>query len=180
VLLADTSIRQVSIYAPMGLAQSMKMFLLGIITRQFVDFNKIGSTVILSLVFLGVTSLYFVLIDSLNRRFLDNIFSLVLPVVFFMLVLSIKKILSKLKILLLLGKYSLQIYLIHVIIYNCFLGIILHKTHTPDKIIGGIVFMLTLAISLVIGIILTKWKFFNKYIFSKEYKNIVGKKSNQI
>lgn len=94
----------------------------------------------------------------------------IFPITGFLLIYSIKKLLSKFSIIIIIGKYSLPLYLIHIIVYNFFERLL------PNEILFGLLnFLLTLTISMIIAYLMVRIEFIQKLVFPKnwnEFKSI--------
>ena len=86
---------------------------------------------------------------------------------FFMMIYSYRKWLVKSKLLMLIGKYSFQIYLIHLFVYGLLAKVMPHGQQLGRIDIGIIQLILTLIISTVISFAIMKIPLVRKYIFPR-------------
>lgn len=86
---------------------------------------------------------------------------------FFMMVYSYRKWLVKSKLLMLIGKYSFQIYLIHLFVYGILAKVMPHGQQLGRIDIGIIQLVLTIIISTAISIAIMKIPLVKKYVFPR-------------
>lgn len=148
-------------YIPLNFTDSMKYAWVGICSRALLDValsNRLRRVMVL-LVFILATVVFFIKFDNDMENMpsiLKGVLFLVLPVTFGNLVVFYKKNGNN-KVLQMLGKYSLQIYLFHVMVYNILLRCILHFVE-PSMFVGLILLILTLCISLVVGVMINRYR----------------------
>lgn len=90
----------------------------------------------------------------------------IFPISGFLFIYSLRNVLSKIPLLVEVGKLSFPIYLVHVIIYN-----ILEKILPKDMLFGYIDFILTLAMSIFIAYWIVKVDLIRKLVFPKDWND---------
>ena len=89
-----------------------------------------------------------------------------MPILAFLLLFGLREVLSKSKLLKIIGKYSLQIYLLHVYVVNALVAFVLH--FLPESVwIGVAVYILTMVISIALSMVIAKMPILNKVLFYK-------------
>ena len=152
------TIHKVFTTIPFAIVQGFYYFTFGFITKLLLD--KIPKIQYLSsIIFLTFSLLFW------ENRITEAPY--VLPITGFLLIYSIRKYISQLSIIILIGKYSLPIYLVHVIVYNI-LEVVLPKT----ILFGVLIFLLTLLFSMIIAYALIEIKFLQKIIFPKNWNDL--------
>lgn len=136
------------IYQPFRCMTAMAMLLPAVVSRYFIESNKV---VLTNLYFLFVVIIAFIIYPG-NYYYEYTILNrFILPVFMFLFLYNQRKSLVSLKYLMQIGKNSFPIYIFHIFIYQCFYWLI-------DKYMGGgtlywgiIIYILTIVISYTIS-----------------------------
>lgn len=162
-------ISKASTYVPFAISQAFYFIIFGLMTRWLIEkqwHNKYVIPIVILLIGL------FTWIDwkpiILPNISLYAIMRLLMPVLVFMILYVIRNLLSKSKLLKVIGTYSLQIYLIHVFIINALNVLFLHFTE-ESVVMGVVIYVLTIIISIVLAIVMVKVPIINKVLFPKEW-----------
>ena len=162
-------ISKVSTYVPFAISQAFYFIIFGLMARWLVEKhwpNKFVIPIVILLIGL------FTWIDwkpiILPHFSLYAVMRMLMPVLVFILLYVIRNLLSKSKLLKLIGTYSLQIYLIHVFIINALNVLFLHFTKESIGL-GIVIYVLTIIISIVLAMIMVKVPIINKVLFPKEW-----------
>lgn len=145
---------------PFAISQGFYYIVMGLASRWLIEKYSvkqllpwvIPGIVILSIVFAYRFELPF------NPYYLVR---LIMPVLMFVVLYSISGIISKSKLLLFLGTYSLQIYLIHVFIINVLVVLFSHKSIS----LGICIYLLATAISAGLSYLLVKTPVIKRTLF---------------
>lgn len=160
-------------YLPFNLVSATKYALVGILSRHIVEY--VGAKSLkhrlakygVYLLFLIATILFFMLDTTPKEtsclKFLSFFLSLSLPVTFGCFIIWYQK-LGDSRFLQLFGRYSLEIYLFHVIVYNVLL-ICVQRFVSPNLFIGIVLYALTLGISIGIAILIERNKLIHSILF---------------
>ena len=156
-------------YVPFSLSQAFYYLLLGLTARWLVEKTAIKKALPwIVVIIVAITSMMYC------QRKMDwppvisytAFYRLVLPVLVFLLLYGISGCLSKSRLLSIIGKYSFQVYLVHVYVINILQMIVLR--FFPQSIgLGIAIYVLTLAISLGVAIVMVKVTVINKVLFPK-------------
>lgn len=138
------------------------LYCLGLLQKNTFVNNRVFCTVLFVLLF-AMSYLDFTNRTSLFH-FLCRAF---LATSFFMLLYSFKTILQKSRLLNLIGRYSFQVYLIHIFVYVFLYKVFPHGTELERIDIGVILFVITTVISVIIAVVLMKVPLVVKIIFPK-------------
>lgn len=142
---------------PFALIQGFYYFTFGFLTKLLLD--KIPNIQYLgAFTFLIISTLFW--FSSIKEM------RYIFPISGFLFIYSFSNLLSKIPVLLEIGKLSFPIYLIHVIIYN-----ILEKFLPKDILFGYIDFLLTLAISMFIAYWIVNIDLIRKLVFPKDWND---------
>ena len=158
-----------STYVPFAISQGFYFIIFGLLSRWLIEKhwpNKYVIPVVLLLIAL------FTWIDwkpiKLPHFSLYAVMRMLMPVLVFMFLYVFRNLLSKSKLLKLIGTYSLQIYLIHVFIINALNVLFLHFTKESVGL-GVVIYVITIIISIVLAMIMVKVPIINKILFPKEW-----------
>lgn len=158
-----------STYVPFAISQGFYFIIFGLLSRWLIEKhwpNKYVIPIVLLLIAL------FTWIDwkpiKLPHFSLYAVMRMLMPVLVFMFLYVFRNLLSKSKLLKLIGTYSLQIYLIHVFIINALNVLFLHFTKESVGL-GVVIYVLTIIISIVLAMIMVKVPIINKVLFPKEW-----------
>lgn len=144
-------------YIPFNFVGSMKYILVGICARELVEasfhYRYIGK-IMVSIFALASMIFVYLELNGLNQSYLllSGMIQLAIPISFGYIIVSCQKW-GRFYVLQFLGKYSLQIYLFHVIIYNVLLRIALCFLN-PSILLGTSLLILTIVFSLVVAIVI--------------------------
>lgn len=159
----------VGMYVPFSLSQAFYYLLLGLAARWLVEKTSAKKNLLwIALLVVAVTSLMYCQRKANWSYLIDyfTLYRLILPVLVFLLLFGISGFLAKSKALGFIGKYSFQVYLVHVYVINILQVILLR--FLPQSIgLGVAIYLLTLAISLGLSVIMVKVPIFNKVVFPK-------------
>ena len=86
---------------------------------------------------------------------------------FFMMIYSLRKFFVKSRLLSLVGRYSLQIYLVHLYVYGFLAKVVPHGSELGRIDIGILLFILATIISLVIAVVIMKIPWLKRLVFPK-------------
>lgn len=161
-------------YLPFNIVEATKYALVGIMCRNIIEYietltlnNRLIKKVIVHLVFIISTILFFIFdnlsTDSSLPKGVSLILNILLPTTFGCFIIWYQK-LGNNRILQVFGKYSLQIYLFHVIVYNILL-IISQRLASQTFLLGIVVYALTLLISLGLAILIKRIKPIHSILF---------------
>jgi len=152
------TIRKLFPIIPFAITQGFYYFTFGFVTKLLLD-------KILYIQYIG--ALIFIIISVLYWTVkLDN-FYLVFSFSAFLFVYTFRNLLQKIPLLINIGKYSFPIYLLHIFVYN-FLEILMQRT----LLFGFIDYVLTVAISMLIGYWMINIDFIRKLIFPKNLNEL--------
>lgn len=156
-------------YVPFSLSQAFYYLLLGLAARwltERISMKKALPWIVLLIV--AVTSMMYCQCKMKWPPVISYtaFYRLVLPVLFFLLLYGISGWLSKLGLLRFIGDYSFQVYLVHVYIINI-LKVVLLRFFSQSVGLGVVIYLLTLAISLGLSVVMVKVPFINKMLFPK-------------
>lgn len=156
---------KVGLFVPFAISQGFYYLLMGLLSRWLLEKYSVKKLIPWVLIGIIVMTILFAV-----RKYLAFnpfwIIRMIMPILFFILLFACGNILSKSKLLHFFGTYSLQIYLIHVIIINVLSILFIHYTH--DSIaVGVIIYLLTLIICSGLSLVLVKLPLINKVLFPK-------------
>ena len=159
----------IGMYVPFALSQAFYFILLGLLSRWFTEKRfpiKWQMPVVLLLIGVCTVALYYH--DTLDGTRLDvySILKLVMPVLMFLLLYSMRNMLGKSRVLKFIGIYSLQIYLVQVFVVNALSVLFLHFTDESIGL-GVVIYVLTLLISVGLSLLMVKVPIINKILFPK-------------
>ncbi len=156
----------VGMYVPFALSQAFYFIILGLIARYIVE-KQWPTKILMPIVVLLLCAITVLLYYRYVIRTIIDLYTairLVMPILMFLFLYGIRDLLTKSRILKFIGTYSLQIYLVHVFVINMLLVLF---THFAEQSIGlGIViYVLALAISSGLALIMVKVPFIKKVLF---------------
>ena len=156
---------EVGMYVPFSISQAFYFVVLGLIARFIIEKQwpfKYLMPVVLLLVVTMTMLLYFQ--ENIQIISVNMASQLLMPILMFLLLFSFRKILLKSQFLKFIGTYSLQIYLVHVFVIN---ALVVFFTYFMQQslVLGIVIYMLTLAISSGISLVLVKVQLFRKILF---------------
>lgn len=168
-------------WIPLGIVQSFFLFPMGVIAfsllRYIPRFRLKADHEMIHKVYAGcIALLVFALLsfDFIDDRGLGavtwpaEIRNMLLSVFFFILIYIFRREYSRFRLLKMLGKYSMEIYLFHLFVYNGLMYLVLWTGFPENWITGICVFSLTLLFSMIIIVILSRFPFVQKILFPKE------------
>lgn len=155
-------------YVPFALIPAFRLLLVCLSTVWIAERLKSNITTrcLVTAVFALLTLLFWFSLNS-NVRTGRMAFYFLMPVAAFLTLLQFKDYLAKARLLVVFGKYSLQIYLYHVIIYNGLLLVVKHFHCPPTSIDGVVVLVVTLFVSYLGAWLTTKVPLFRKMLYPK-------------
>lgn len=168
-LLRFITIYSVGMYIPFAITHAFFYIIWGLCVRYIIEkgwSSKYQTPVILLLVII-LSILLFFRNDIKSFLSVNMTIRLIFPIVMFMLLYTIRYFLAKSKVLIFIGTYSLQIYLIHVYIIN---ALTLYSLHFLGRsiFIGVVIYITAITISCCLSKIMCNIPFVNKYVFPKE------------
>ena len=143
---------------PFAISQGFYYFCFGFFSKLLLD--RIPKVEYFGAVLFVFISLLYWFVDLGNTYYL-------FPVSGFLFVYLIKDVLVRIPFLLIMGKYSFPVYLLHVIIYN-----ILEMKLPKTLFWGSVDFSFTIFLSLLIGYTITKTYFLRKMILPKDLNDV--------
>lgn len=156
------------IYVPFALVPAFRLLpvcLLTVWLAERLQYNFVTRGVITSVFVL--LSVLFWFFNCYDIRTFRMAFYFVMPVAAFLTLLQFRDWLAKSRLLVALGKMSLQIYLYHVIVFNGLLLVVKHF-HCPPMLTDGIiVLILTLAVSYLGAWITTSIPLLRKLLYPR-------------
>lgn len=159
----------VGMYVPFSLSQAFYYLLLGLAARWLVEGISMKQALPwIVLLVVAVTAMMFCQTTMRWAQVIDYkaLYRLIMPVLMFLLLFCISGWLCKLELLKFIGRYSLQVYLVHVYVVNI-LRVILLRYFSQSVGLGVVMYVLTLAVSLGIAIMMVKVPVVNKVVFPK-------------
>lgn len=144
-------------YIPFNFVGSMQYILVGICARELVEasfhYRYIGK-IMVSIFALASLVFGYLEFNELNQVYslFSQVIKILIPISFGYIIVSCQEW-GRFHVLQFLGKYSLQIYLFHVIIYNILLRITLCYLN-PSILLGVFLLILTIVFSLVVAIVI--------------------------
>lgn len=164
---------QVGMYVPFALSQGFCFIIYGLIARWIIERhipnNRLVPTM-LALIAVMLVLLYFVHFErSLRSIVLVDVSAairLVMPISIFLLLYCWRNILAKLRLLRFIGRYSLQIYLVHVYVINVLIMLSLQYLE-PSLGLRAVVVLAATAISAGIAVVMVNNHFINCFVFPK-------------
>ena len=168
-------------WIPMGFIQAFFLFPMGVISVSILryvprfrlqnDHGRMHRVYAGCVVFFVFTLLSFDFMDTpaLGAEiWTEEVRNMLLSVSFFLLIYLFRKEFSQISLLRLMGKYSMEIYLFHLFIYNGQMYLI-HRNEWSENILSGIiVLILTLLLSLTVVLIIQRISILQKILFPKE------------
>ena len=168
VLLFGVKFSELSSYVPFALIPAFRLLPICLFTvwlTSKINFNsKSQWRLVATFTLLSILFWCFQTYDIYTGRM---IFYFVMPVVAILLIFSFKDYLSKSRLLIALGKMSLQIYLYHIIVYNILLIAVKHFHSSPTFTDGVILLVVTLAFSYMGAYITTKESLAQKLLYPR-------------
>lgn len=154
-------------FVPFAISQTFYCIILGVTVRWVLEKQfpaKWQMLVVILLIGICTALLYYN--SELSRPNLNvrKIVQLFMPILAFLFLYGIRNILGKFKVLKFIGKYSLQIYLLHVYVLNFLSAFLLHFTQQSIGL-GLMVYVITLILCSCVALIMTKIPIFNKVLF---------------
>lgn len=147
-------------YIPFNFVGSMKYILVGICARGLIEasfhYKYIGK-IMVSIFVLASMVFGYLEYHELNQIYslFSQVIKILIPISFAYIIVSCQKW-GRFHVLRFLGKYSLQIYLFHVIIYNVLLRITLCFLN-PSILLGVSLLILTIVFSLMVAIVINHY-----------------------
>lgn len=158
-------------YVPFAISQGFYFIIFGLMARWLVEkrwpnkYKYVIPVVLLMIVVLTLIDWKPIILPSFR---LYAVMRMLMPVLVFMVLYEFRNLLSKSKLLKLIGTYSLQIYLIHVFIINALSVLFLH--FTKESVGWGVViYVLTIFVSILLAMVMVKVPIINKILFPKEW-----------
>ncbi len=147
-------------YIPLNFVGSMKYILVGICARELIEasfhYKYIGK-IMVSIFVLASMVFGYLEYHELNQIYslFSQVIKILIPISFAYIIVSCQKW-GRFHVLRFLGKYSLQIYLFHVIIYNVLLRVTLCFLN-PSILLGVSLLILTIVFSLMVAIVINHY-----------------------
>lgn len=168
VILNYTSLYIIGMYIPFAISQAFFFIILGLTSRYILQQNWSAhyQMPIILLLIVGLSALLLHSDDIQTQICIPRVLRLCMPILAFLLLYSIQNILTKSKLLKLVGTYSLQIYLLHVFVLNALTQFFLHFTN-PSVGLGILIYSMSLLICCVIAKIFSNVPLINRVVFPK-------------
>ncbi|WP_410795592.1 acyltransferase family protein [Parabacteroides sp. FAFU027] len=175
------SYAQLRLWIPLGIVQSLFLFPMGVISVSILRYvprfrlradhesiHRIYAGCLALLVF-AILSFDFMENPGLGAAtYSEEIRNILLAVFFFTLIYIFRREFSRIRLLRVLGKYSLEIYLFHLFIYNGLMYLVHVSGWTESLFMGLIILCATLLLTLILILILQRSKVLQKILFPKE------------
>lgn len=142
---------------PFAIFQGFYFFTFGFLTKLLLD--KIPNIQYIGLFTFLIISILFWFTSIKDIRY-------IFPISGFLFIYSFRNLLSKISLLVEIGKQSFPIYLVHVIIYN-----LLERILPKDILFGYIDFLLTLSISMFIAYWIVNIELIRKLVLPKDWND---------
>lgn len=155
---------------PFSLVQGLKYLMIALMTRCIIEYIDQKYCIMMCGILLIILTMLFVMDEGKDILIVlphFRIMEWLLPVSFFPLLYYVRKIWTKSNLLMLIGRYSLYIYLTHVIVYNVVNQLILHFFER-SYLIGWISMFVTLGICIGIAFIIDRLKWIRMIVFCKQ------------
>lgn len=159
----------IGMFVPFSLSQAFYYLLLGLSARWLVERVPVEKALPWILLLIGVvTAMMFCQRTMIWPNVIDYaaLYRLIMPVLMSLLLYGIGGWLGKLGLLKFIGRYSLQVYLVHVYVINV-LEVILSCYFSQSVGLGVAIYFVTLAVSLGLAITMVKVPIINKVVFPK-------------
>jgi peptidoglycan/LPS O-acetylase OafA/YrhL len=159
----------VGMYVPFAISQAFYFIILGLVARFIIE-KQWPKKILMPIVILligALTMLFYYRGEIHTIISLHTAIRLVMPILIFLFLYGIRDLLAKSRILIFLGTYSLQIYLVHVFVIN---ALVMLFTHFAVQSIGlgFVIYVLALGISCGLALVMVKVPFIKKMIFPNE------------
>ena len=155
-LLLDIKFSTISLYVPLSLVPAFRLLPICILTTWLIyRINFTNKSRIFFVIIFTILTIIFYLFLHYGARY-RLIFYFIMPITAFLLIMAFKDYLAKSRLLITMGKFSLQIYLYHVFIFNIFLILAKHIHHSPTILDGMIILITTYSISYIGAWLTTK------------------------
>lgn len=169
VILNVVTRHQIGMYVPFALSQAFCYIIYGLSSRWIIEKQLPNKRLIPTTVLL-VIFLSFVLFssDALNQSVVNITATvrLIMPIAIFILLYNCRHILEKSNLLRFVGRYSLQIYLVHVFVINI-LFVLSVRFLEPGLVLRVVIYVLATVLSSAIAVFLVKNPVLNKLLFPK-------------
>jgi len=155
-------------YVPFAISQAFYFILYGIVSRWIIE-QHFRMTKILPLavvLLIGLTLVYYLFRKQLASSFINlyAIVNLIMPILVFIVIYSLRDFLAKSRILKIIGKYSLQIYLLQVFVLNAITMVVLHFTQ-QSLFMGFVVYIISILATLAMAVLIEKISWLNRILF---------------
>ena len=159
----------VGMYVPFSLSQALYYLLLGLVARWLVERFSMKQTLPLTILLMVAVTVMMFCQSTMRWPGVINytsLYRLIMPVLMFLMLFGISGCLGKSWLLKFIGRYSLQVYLVHVYVINI-LEVILLRHFSQSVGLGFVIYILTLAVSLGLALMMVKVPVVNKVLFPK-------------
>ena len=169
-ILKVATINQIGMYIPFALSQGICFIIFGLIARRIIEMcipNKYLIPVVV--VFIAALSVIIYYWRTMKWHCFIDVYStirLIMPIFVFLLLYKIRDFLAKSNLLGFVGKYSLQIYLVHVFIING-LTILFSHFMKPNIGLGVVIYALAIVTSASLALAMVRIPTVYKIIFPK-------------
>lgn len=159
---------QIGMYAPFAISHGFYFIIYGLISRWIIERHiptkiLMPSTIVLSTV-LSFLICYKPTMGQGAYFNVSTIIRLLMPILVFLLLYCLRRTIAKSRLLSLIGRYSLQIYLFHVFVINGLVQLSFHFIE-PSICLRIVVFVLATIISTGISVFVVKTPLVNKLLF---------------
>ena len=166
VIVFDLKFSELGRYVPFALVPAFRLLPVCLITVWMVTkirFNIKGCVWLIGVfALLSFLFCYFSILDITIGRMA---FYFVMPICFFLILIAFKDYLSKSRLLVALGRVSLQIYLYHVFVFNVLLVVVKHFHCPPTLLDGFIVLIITFVVSCLMAVVTIKIPFLKQCFY---------------
>lgn len=171
VLVTGVKFSTIGIYVPFALVPAFRLLpicLLTVWVAERIKMMAVWRSVVV--VLFVMMSLLFWWVQNDDIRFGRMLFYFVMPMLAFLTLLAVRDRLAKSRLMIALGKMSMQIYLYHVIVFNVLL-LVVKRFHCPPTIADGIVVLLvTLIVSYGLALLTTRVRWIKRMLYPEVQK----------
>lgn len=163
------TLSEVGMYIPFAVSQAFYFIIWGLTTRWLIEkLIKNKWQVFVTILMISICSILFYYSNELSWINFNVyvIVRLFMPILIFVFLYGIRDYLSRSKILKFIGKYSLQIYLVHVYILNMF-DLFFSYFIEPNWGWGLVIYVLTLLLSSYLSVTIVRITAINMTLFPK-------------
>ena len=147
--LGITNYHEIGLYVPFALAPGLYHVLTGVLSRKLITHQRSKSNIVFKIIISAFFILFFVYKRYSLPFSIYYLTWLLCPIAAMFILYHLRTILKRIKILIMIGRYSFGIYLLHIFIYN---GI--YRCVVNNSLLWGLIlFVITVIISFVVTVI---------------------------